>query len=1154
MSNQTIGRFRLVRRVGAGGMGVVYEAIDERDDTRVALKVLLPHAAEEAEGLLRFKREFRALARLRHPNIVRVLDAGLENDVPFLAMEFVDGKDARRHLRTLPEGAAREAELKRLLRQLFGALAHIHARRIVHRDLKPENILISTDGRVKLMDFGVARLLRAPTGSSGLLGTFAYMAPEQVTGGEIDGRSDLYAVGVFLYEILTGEYPFPVEPPAAALHHHVNTKPEHVQKTNPKVDPGLAALTHKLLEKDPLDRLQTAEEAYQYLADEELPGPTGSSPDALPALPGQLFAPRFVGRGQELAILEDAVADAERGRGRILVIEGPSGTGKSRLLAELRARVRRRANVLIGQCAAERSQAYGPIQVILDEIEGIAARTPPEVVRKIVGRDAALVQAVSPRLARLGGPASVEHLDASERRVRLHKAIVGVVGRLALVRPVVLAVEDVHWADSASIELLWDASRTLLAPRPGGKDGETVCPVVIVLTRRSLAEGPDASEQLVRRLEERKLVAHLSLGALEPAQVLEMVRTMTGVQRPLPGMVGEVVRLARGRPLLVQEVLESWLSDGALLRQTGIWSFRGDTLETHADGVAAPAPDLGMAPSEDITTNRSQSPRSRRPRPSRAEDVALQKLDRLSGAAKGLLERLALLGRLLPAELVQAVQVLEEEEFLDAMDEVVRANLLVEDVSHDGVRYRFYHEGFRDAVARALPEVRRTELHAQIGRRLERRFANRRVELAHVLARHFRASGHPERAIRYLLFQATAAAARGDLEAALRRLQDAETIIDDAPRTLASRTRRLRVLIQRIDLLLDFGRAKEALDRADPAAAESARSPEVMTAELILRRAACQFALGRLDETLATLAGLERRTATRSLAARALELEGRARMSRGEHALALQALEEARQIAAAAGLNALAEELDARVGIALLHQGAYAAALLKLESGLGHARARRDAHATAELLGHIGIVHAARGHSTDALACYREAIEIAEARGVLADLERWSGELGTLLTELGDFEGARQKLTAALQMAEERGNRQGEATWRGELGVHYLKAGRPERAQPELLRCLAIAREIGFQRYVAIAHLYLGLLALEEKLDDLELAREHLDEGLELARELGQEELVVIGMVHRARLLVADGDPKAARVLMDRAKELADRLENLRVRAKLTEA
>src|SRR5688500_14961568 len=356
-----MGRYRLRTRVGAGGMGVVYEAIDTRDDRRCALKVLLPHAAEEAEGLLRFKREFRALARLRHPNIVRVYDAGLENDVPFIAMEFLEGRDVRRHLRAHPEGPTRDRETRRCLRQIFGALAHIHVRRIVHRDLKPENILVTADGRVKLMDFGVARLLRMPTSSSGLLGTFAYMAPEQVTSGEIDGRSDLYAIGVLMYEILTGDYPFPVEPPAAALHHHVNTQPESILQRNSKADQQLASLAHKLLQKDPLDRLQTAEEAFAYLTDDEATG--GAHLEQ--SMPGQLFTPRFVGRRTELEFLDRVIKDAESGRGRVVLIEGPSGMGKSRLLFELRSRFKRRTHVLVGQCASDRAQAYAPVQTVL---------------------------------------------------------------------------------------------------------------------------------------------------------------------------------------------------------------------------------------------------------------------------------------------------------------------------------------------------------------------------------------------------------------------------------------------------------------------------------------------------------------------------------------------------------------------------------------------------------------------------------------------------------------------------------------------------------------------------------------------------------------------------------------------------------------------
>jgi tetratricopeptide (TPR) repeat protein len=1136
-------------------MGIVYEAVDSKDNSRVALKVLLPHAAEEAEGLLRFKREFRALARLRHPNIVRVFDAGLEDDVPYLAMEFLDGRDIRGHLRTFSEGATRDREMRRCMRQVFGALAHIHARRIVHRDLKPENILVTTDGRVKLMDFGVARLLRTPTSSSGLLGTFAYMAPEQVTTGDIDGRSDLYAIGVLMYELLAGGYPFPVEPPAAALHHHVNTPPEHVRHVNPKADPTLSALVHKLLEKDPLDRLQTAEDAFPYLSDGEAAAAVLDPKSG----PGQLFVPRFVSRQRDLEQLEGAASDASAGRGRLILIEGSSGSGKSRLVEELRLRIRRRTHVLVGQCARERSQSYAPIQAVLDAIEVIASRAAEDVMMRVLGRDTALVHAVSPRLALLGGPATTANLDAAERKIRMHKAIVGVIGRLSLTKSVVLVIEDLHWADTSTLELLWDAARTLLAPRPDGSVGETVCPVAIIMTRRSLAEGQDHSEPLVRRLDERGLLERVNLAPIDKTAIAEMLRTMTGVQKPLSRAVDELAKVAHGSPLAVQDMIQAWVDDGTLERKMGAWLYRGDRLDvagtkerpqiardpedTHDEPVFATPSDTSPA-----AASYAKSEQKRR---GRGDEMTLGKLNRISKPARGLIERLSLLGRLLPSDLVDALSGMEEGPFLDVIDELVRANVLVEDVTHDGVRYRFYHEGFREAVARAIPAARRAEAHLFIARTLESRFRRRRTELAHVLARHFKAAGEPARAVPYLMIMAQSAAARGDLEGATKRVDDALSIIDEMPRTPASATRRLRVLIKEIDLLLDFGRAREALDRADPQAAAHARAPEVMAAELTLRRAAAQFALGKLDETLATLGRLSRGAPTRSLGARLLELEGRTRMARGEYKEARAVLEASRDIAKKAGLFDLSTELESKVGIVLLHQGDYAGALPKLEAGLQGARQRQDAQQAAELLGHIGMVHAARGNSTEALACYKEAIELAEARGVKTELERWSGELGMLMTQLGSFDEARDRLEEALNIAKETGSRQGEATWRGELGIHHTFAGAHEQAVQELTRCLAIAREIGFLRYEAWAQIYLGLLSLERDYGNIEEALEHIEEGMEIAEDLDNEELRIVALLHLGRVRRASGDMSRARISIERADKLATSSQNLRLRSRV---
>ncbi len=1133
-----IGRYKLLRRVGAGGMGVVYEATDTRSDEQVALKILLPHAAEEKEGISRFKREFRALARLRHPSIVRVFDAGIEEDTPFIAMEFVTGRDARTHMASFPEGPVRDRETVHIFRQILGALAHIHARKIVHRDLKPENILVTPDGRVKLMDFGVARLLRTPTSSSGLLGTFAYMAPEQVTTGEIDGRSDLYAIGVVLYEVLTGGYPFPVEPPPAALHHHVNTPPEPVLRIKPSADPALAELAHRLLEKDPVDRLQSAEEAITYLG---RVAAASTAIDMNASVPGLLFAPRMCGRQEDLGILSSSLDGAARGRGRALLIEGPSGIGKTRLLEEFKHAERKRCHFLVGACAPERNVPYGAMAAILDGIATLADRAPKDIRARILGRDVALVRTVSPQLASLGSATSTDHLDAPERKVRLHKAMVGAIGRLALVKPVVLVVEDLHWADTLTLELIWDAARTLLAPRPGGEEGETVCPVAIVLTRRSLAEGPDYSEALVRRLESTQALERVALDPLAVTDVAEMVRTMTSIKHPAPTLLDELMSFSHGLPLMIQELLQSWLSEEVLVRKHGAWVFRGEPaeLKTEADDT-----DRGGAVELSDPDLRFSSKRPGR------HELVLKRLRRVSETAQRLLEKLALLGRVLPSDLVKKLSGLDEPTLLDVIDELVRADLLIENVAQDGVRYRFYHEGFREALIRDLDSAAREALHLELARGLEREFPRRRDSLAHVLARHFRQGGQPGRAVRYLLVVARTGAAHGDLDGAQKRLEEALEILDERPSEAANVTRRVRVVCMLIDILLDFGRATEALDWADPRAAMASRDPRASGAELLLRRAAAQFALGRLDEALATLSRMPVPAPSQSLGARSLELEGKTRLARGEYTKARAVLEAARDIAEQGGLLDLAQDLEAKAGIVMLHQGDYTRSLEKLERALSAARTDKSGRNTAELLGHLGMIHAARGNTTLALSCYQEALEFAEARGVRSDRERWTGALGILMSDLDDTAGAKERLEEALSIARETGSRQGEAVWLGELGILAYQTKDPHEAQQQLSRSLAIAREIGFLRYEAWALIYLGAISLERDLE-LETARERIERGLELAEDIGNQEIRIAGLFQLGRLRRAEGEAKHAQTLLEEALSLAASSQNLRWRLRI---
>jgi serine/threonine-protein kinase len=268
MIGTTLGHYRIVEKIGAGGMGVVYRAHDERLDREVAIKVLPEEVAGDPDRLHRFEREAKAVAKLDHPNILAIHDFGIEDGVVYAVMELLEGESFRG---LISNGGITTGKGVEYARSIAEGLAAAHEKGIVHRDLKPENVFLTTDGRVKILDFGLAKLelpeadlaTETPTATldtapGALLGTIPYMAPEQVQGQPADHRSDIFALGVVLYEMLTGQRPFggstSVETAAAIL----KEDPEPMSSVAPGVPPTLASVVSKCLEKRPEDRFNSA--------------------------------------------------------------------------------------------------------------------------------------------------------------------------------------------------------------------------------------------------------------------------------------------------------------------------------------------------------------------------------------------------------------------------------------------------------------------------------------------------------------------------------------------------------------------------------------------------------------------------------------------------------------------------------------------------------------------------------------------------------------------------------------------------------------------------------------------------------------------------------------------------------------------------------
>ena len=307
MVGAQFGQYGIRRLLGAGGMGEVYRAYDSRLDREVAVKVLPADFANDGDRLRRFEQEARATSALNHPNILTVYDIGTHEDSPFIVMELLEGEELRGRMK---DGAIPQRKAVDYARQIVAGLAAAHEKGIVHRDLKPENIFITADDRVKILDFGLAKLRparlaagagsevatqKAMTDPGVVMGTVGYMSPEQVRGKDLDHRSDIFSFGLILYEMLAGRRAFTGESAVEVMNGILKEEPQELGETNAKIPPGLELIVRRSLEKKPERRFQSTSDLGFAL--EALSAPSSSSGDRLTAVENA----RIVGKDKPAA-------------------------------------------------------------------------------------------------------------------------------------------------------------------------------------------------------------------------------------------------------------------------------------------------------------------------------------------------------------------------------------------------------------------------------------------------------------------------------------------------------------------------------------------------------------------------------------------------------------------------------------------------------------------------------------------------------------------------------------------------------------------------------------------------------------------------------------------------------------------------------------
>ncbi len=1087
------GRYEIVRLLGAGGMGEVYAARRRSLNDEVAVKRLLPHQDSPANRQ-RFATEAQAAAHIRHPNVIQVFDYGDDPAVgPYLVMEKLDGPTLAAELVDGPMALGRTLWV---FASVCAAVEAGHRRGIVHRDLKPANVIIAPtdDGRqvVKVLDFGLAIDLRLPargiTAPGAVIGTVAYMAPEQTEGSSASARSDIFALGVMLYEMVTGQLPFDGASSFDTLMAINGGRYRPAQELVTDLPAGVIAAIDGALLRDPAARPDSPERLAQLAAaglsiaapPARPYGPTRSRP--MPAVrasglshptrdteQGRPVYARFVGRSAELRRLEDAFAHTLGGRPPLVLITGEAGLGKSRLAERFAADARERgALALTGRFFDYTGSRPPPLETFVTMLE-------------------------------MGGPegeaaaAQVQgSLDAAgdDARWSAFAAIADALAGQAASRPLVLTLEDLQWASRVDLDLIDHLHRNL-GPRA----------TLIVATARPASDG--VGELTSWRARRTSAITELALAPFDDDELREWLEVVFKGIRLGSLDARRLLRTTGGNPFALVEITRHLQARGELVRDDAGWRLRGLSSVELPDSVAA---------------------------------VVRVRLGELEPPHRVVLETAAVLGDEFRVATLATACGADERVLDDALDAGFALRLVTDREVSAGNDYRFTTSLVRQVLYDELPARARRRMHREVATALTQIYGSADDRFAHIFGYHHHAVGAWPEALELNVRAAGEGLTRGDLELAQAAIARAD---EAAAQLLAGSTPPPPALVARLEHLA--GMVATQVGELEVATARLARAVAIASADRAhglavdarIELARALAARGELARAVAEASGAaEDATAiddpARALAARVMAAEVNNRVA-GIDRVTLDEL--------VLACDGAPPALRARVLLVRAWQrvkaGEFAAseADAVVAGDLARGAGRQELQLRA--LATQAAVRSEAGDNAGSMALSQEVLVMARRLGDLRREGICLANLGEGWVDLGEPRRGHEHFTAALQIFIDIGDRACEGDCRVNVGRALIALGRIDEAVTMLERAAAMCAATSRVEYEGIAFMLLG--EAREVRGHAGAARADFDRAVALfARiDLNLRWRAELGL---ARTLAALGDADGARAAAARAR------------------
>ena len=709
-------RYRLEAELGQGGMGTVYLAHDSVLDRQVALK-LMSKPRLGTEGRSRLLIEAQTVAKLKHPNIVTVYDAGEVGKQPYVVMEYIQGET----LNKVPLDGYEQTIV--ITRQICAALQYAHEQGIVHRDLKPENVIIGSDGTLRLMDFGLAISTSSRMTDNGLImGTVAYMSPEQAFGNEVTPVSDLYSLGVILYELTTGSLPFEAEDALAIITQHIHAPVVPPRAKDDGIPASLNDLILSLLNKDPHDRPNSAAEVLALL-DDPLLLERDSIADQDFSVLDRIVRGRMIGRQAEF---EEALILWRRvvnGQGQALLISGEPGIGKTRLMREIVTNAEvSGGTTLVGECYAESNAPYAAF-----------AQITRQVLNRYPDEDLELPDTVLDDLLDLTPDLRYRFpevqpnpkLDPESEQQRLFENMVALCTTISNQSPLLLVVDDAHWCDSGILAML----RHLIRRTQNMQ-------VMILVSYREieLKEALPFNEMLLD-LNRQRIGTRIKLKRLDRHQTRQMLKAIFAEEVSLEFTEG-IYRETDGNPFFIEEICRTLVESGALYFEAGEW---------HRPSM------------EELEI------------PQGVQVAVESRLAKLPKEHREVLRMASILGREFEFEILLAALDLDEDTLIEALETAEGAQMIKEVDGPGEVTFVFVHALVPNAIADSIRTLRRRKFHRRAAKAIELISPEDFESLAY----HFGEAGNEQQALKYYTLA-------GERAAAVFANQDAENHFSSA--------------------------------------------------------------------------------------------------------------------------------------------------------------------------------------------------------------------------------------------------------------------------------------------------------------------------------------------------------------------------------------